>query len=114
VWDYIKFMLSAESQSQWAAATGYVPVNEAAVEVEPLVTTYAEDPRFKVAYDSVLNTPDVPTAVGPLLGPLREVRLLTADALAAVFQGADPASALSGAAARANALIEEYNLRYAD
>jgi sn-glycerol 3-phosphate transport system substrate-binding protein len=114
VWDYIKFMLSAESQSQWAAATGYVPVNEAAVEVEPLVTKYAEDPRFKVAYDSVLNTPDVPTAVGPLLGPLREVRLLTADALAAVFQGADPASALSEAAARANALIEEYNLRYAD
>lgn len=109
VWDYIKFLLTAESQSEWAAATGYVPVNEGALELEPLATTYGDDARFRVAYDSLLATPDVPTAVGPLLGPQREIRGLTSRALAAVFQGADPATALAQAAADANSLIANYN-----
>ena len=48
-WDYIQFVTSAQSQSTWAAATGYVPIREDALELEPLKTKYATDPRFKVA-----------------------------------------------------------------
>jgi sn-glycerol 3-phosphate transport system substrate-binding protein len=110
VWDFIKFLLTAQAQSTWAAATGYVPVNEAAVELDPLATTYRDDPRFRVAYDSLLNTSDAPTSVGPVLGPQREIRGLTSRALASVFQGADPAEALASAARDANSLIEQYNL----
>jgi hypothetical protein len=61
-----------------------------AAEVEPLATTYAQDPRFKVAYDSLIETPDEPTAVGPLLGPQRAIRVLTSRALATVLGGGDP------------------------
>lgn len=107
-WDYIQYLVSAEAQSQWSAATGYLPLNDGATAVEPLQSVYTDDPRFKVAYDSLVSTPDEPTAVGPLLGPQREVRLLTARALAEVFNGTDPATALSEAATQANTLLTEY------
>ena len=48
-WDFIEYLVSAEAQSQWAAGTGYVPVNTGALEVAPLSDTYATDPRFRVA-----------------------------------------------------------------
>lgn len=107
-WDFVQYLVSAEAQSQWSAATGYLPLNDGAAALEPLKTIYADDPRFSVAYESLVSTPDDPTAVGPLLGPQREVRLLTARALAAVFNGTDPATALAEAATQANTLLTEY------
>ena len=38
---------------------------------------------------------DDPSAVGPVLGPLREVRTVAATMIATVFGGADPATALA-------------------
>ncbi len=64
-WDYVKFLVSAEAQSQWASESGYSPVRDDATEVDPLATTYADDPRFRVAYDQVNFTADDFTAVGP-------------------------------------------------
>ena len=100
-WDYIQFLVGAESQSTWAAATGYVPVREDALELEPLTTTYATDPRFKVAYDQLLAGGDDPTSLGPVLGPLREVRTVTAGAVAAIFGGADVQPSTLGRRGRA-------------
>ena len=48
---HVQFLVEAQSQSTWAAATGYVPVRSDAVELEPLATKYANDPRFAVAYE---------------------------------------------------------------
>jgi sn-glycerol 3-phosphate transport system substrate-binding protein len=107
-WDYITYLVSAAVQSDWAASTGYVPVNEGALAVEPLASRYGADPRFKVAYDSLLNTPNEPWNVGPLMGPQREIRVLTSQALAAVLQGADASSALADAANKANGLLANY------
>jgi sn-glycerol 3-phosphate transport system substrate-binding protein len=107
-WDYIQYLVSAAVQSDWAASTGYVPVNEGALTVEPLATTYADDPRFRVAYDSLLNTTNEPWNVGPLMGPQREIRTLTSQALAAVLQGADVATTLADAAGKANGLLANY------
>lgn len=110
-WDYITFLTSAEVQSQWAAATGYVPINSGALALDPIKSLYESDPRFRVAYDQVAATPEVPTSRGPVLGPLREVRATAASAVAEVLQGGDPASALTDSAAIANALITDYNSR---
>ncbi len=108
-WDFVQYLLSAEVQSQWAAATGYVPVHTGAVELDPIRTLYTTDPRFAVAYEQVLETPDAPSALGPVLGPLREVRVTAAQAMGRIMGGDDPATALADAAAVANALIAEYN-----
>ncbi|MFZ4810734.1 MAG: ABC transporter substrate-binding protein [Ilumatobacteraceae bacterium] len=110
-WDFIQFLVSAESQSTWASATGYVPMRDDAVALDPLKTTYATDPRFRVAYDSLVATPNEPTAIGPLLGPQREVRTLTSKALATILTGGDVAASLTDAATQANQLLADYAAR---
>lgn len=110
-WDYVQFLVDTQSQSTWAAATGYAPVRPDALELEPLATTYRDDPRFRVPYDQLTAESDDPAANGPVLGPQREVRDATSQALAEVFGGADPATAIADAATKANALILSYNER---
>jgi sn-glycerol 3-phosphate transport system substrate-binding protein len=110
-WDFIEYLVSPEVQSLWATLTGYVPVRADALEVEPAVSVYADDPRFRVAYDQLIGSPDDLALQGPILGPQREVRTVTARAVADIFAGADVQTALSGAAQQSNALITDYNAR---
>jgi sn-glycerol 3-phosphate transport system substrate-binding protein len=90
-WDFVSFVTQAEQQSQWAAATGYVPVRTDALGIDPLKTRLAKDPRFAVAYT--------------------QLRTVTANQVAAIFDGADVATSLSAAAQQANVLIDSYNAR---
>jgi sn-glycerol 3-phosphate transport system substrate-binding protein len=110
-WDFISWLLSAEVQSDIAASTGYVPVNSGAVDVEPLRSLYGNDPRFKVAYDQIAQTPDTPAMTGPILGPQREIRVTAAAAVGRILNGGDPATELATAAADADALLDDYNAR---
>jgi len=110
-WDFLTYLVGAQQQSEWAAATGYVPNRTDALTLDPYKTTVANDPRFNVAYQQLLDTPDVPTSAGPVVGPLREVRTVLANAVASVFNGTDPKTALDDAAAQSNALIADYNAR---
>ena len=64
-WDYIQYLTSAQSQSTWAAATGYVPVRDDALDLDPIKTTYATDPRFKVAYDQIAGRRGRPDVARP-------------------------------------------------
>ena len=64
-----------------------------------------------IAYDQLIGSPDDLALQGPILGPQREVRTVTARAVADIFAGADVQTALSGAAQQANALIADYNAR---
>jgi sn-glycerol 3-phosphate transport system substrate-binding protein len=110
-WDYITYLEAAQQQSTWAVDTGYVPTRTDAADVDPLKSTLAKDPRFGVAAAQLAATPDAPTSVGPLTGPLREIRTVLANAVAAIFGGADVKASLDGAAQQANDLIAQYNAR---
>jgi sn-glycerol 3-phosphate transport system substrate-binding protein len=110
-WDYITYLTGAQQQSEWSSVTGYVPVRTDALTIDPLKTTLATDPRFAVAYDQLLATPEAPTSVGPIVGPLREVRTVTAQGVSAIFGGADVATTLAAAAQQADAIIADYNAR---
>ena len=68
-WDFITYLVSAEIQSRWASETGYVPVRSDSVDIEPLATTYATDPRFKVPYDQLLTSVEGEASLSPVLGP---------------------------------------------
>jgi sn-glycerol 3-phosphate transport system substrate-binding protein len=107
-WDFMQYMVQPEVQSLFAAATGYVPVRDDALEVEPAASLYRDDPRFRVAYDQLVKTPDSPALQGPILGPQREIRNITANAVAEIFNGGDVQAALSNAAAQSNALLTNY------
>jgi sn-glycerol 3-phosphate transport system substrate-binding protein len=108
-WDFTQFLVSPEVQSTFASQTGYVPVRDEALEIEPALSVYRDDPRFRVAYDQLVATPDSPASQGPILGPQREIRTITARAVAEVFGGGDVHTALSNAAAQANELLAAYN-----
>jgi len=110
-WDFITYLVGAQQQSQWAAATGYIPVRTDALELDPYKSTLATDPRFGVAYEQLLSSPDAATSAGPVMGPLREVRSVLATAIAAIFDGADVTATLNAAADQSNGLITDYNIR---
>lgn len=110
-WDFISYLISPQSQSTWAAATGYIPIRSSALDLEPIASTYTNDPRFKVAYDQLLEAAESAAAIGAVLGPQREIRTLTARAIATVLQGGDVATTLTEAAKQANALLADYIAR---
>ena len=110
-WDFLTYLVGAQVQSEWAVATGYVPNRTDALDLEPYKGTVAADPRFAVAYQQLLDTPDAPTSAGPVVGPLRQVRSVLATAVAAVFNGEDVQTVLDAAAEQANGLIADYNAR---
>lgn len=110
-WDFVEFLVAAEQQSEWAAATGYIPVRNDARDLEPYKSTLAADPRFGVALDQLLASPDSLTSAGPVVGPLREIRAVLAIAVAGILAGADVQSTLTDAAAQADGLIADYNAR---
>jgi len=108
-WDFITYLVSAQSQSEWAVQTGYVPIRTDALDLDPVASKYVEDPRFRVAYDQLIGSPDEPALQGPILGPQRDVRVVTALAVAEILEGGDVQAALSAAAEQANLLIADYN-----
>lgn len=72
---------------------------------------YDQDPRFRVAYDQLVGPSGDAVLEGPILGPQREVRSVTARAVGEIFAGADVQESLSTAAALANALLADYGAR---
>jgi sn-glycerol 3-phosphate transport system substrate-binding protein len=106
-WDYITYLVSAPVQSEWTVLTGYLPLRDDALELEPAKSKVEEDPRYRVAYDQLLSSPDV-AANGPLLGPHRQIRAETANAVAAILTGAEVAPTLADAAALAEAYLADY------
>jgi sn-glycerol 3-phosphate transport system substrate-binding protein len=110
-WDYVKYLTSPQAQSTWSAGTGYVPIRDSAVNLDPIKALFTSDPRYKVAYDQLLAGAVTPATAGPVLGPQSQVRSETAKAMESIFGGADVKGALDSAATNANALISDYNKR---
>jgi sn-glycerol 3-phosphate transport system substrate-binding protein len=115
-YEFAKFLSSPKIQSEWAAATGYVPVSKSAATMSPLKERYAQQPDYKVAYDQLLAGPVNAATAGPVLGPYgsaREgMRGAIVDALSGMLEGKlTPAQAVAKAADDANAAIADYNER---
>lgn len=109
-WDYISFMVAAQQQADWGSATGYVPVRTDANELEPMKSTL-DDPRFGVAQKALSELPAGPASAGPVVGPLREIRLVMAEGIAKILTGADVATQLAQMQTQADNLIADYNAR---
>jgi len=115
-YEFAKYLAQPKTQSEWAAATGYVPVSRSAVTLSPLAERYARQPEYKVAYDQLLAGPENDATAGPVVGPYgakgEGLRGAMIDGLSRMLDGrATPEQAIARAAAEANAAIEEYNSR---
>ena len=74
-------------------------------------STYADDPRFKVAFDQVAGGRRRPASVGPMLGPLREVPRRDRPCGRQDHERRRRPDGADEAAAQANALIADYLAR---
>ncbi len=111
-WEFIKWLLEPEQQAEWFAGSGYLPVRVSAYDLPAAENAIAEYPLFRLPVDLFLETPSTQESLGPLLGPMRDVREVVATAMEETVVGSkDPIEALDDAAAEANDIIENYNRR---
>jgi sn-glycerol 3-phosphate transport system substrate-binding protein len=108
---FATFLASAQSQSTWAAGTGYIPIRTDATTLEPISTTWAQNPLYRIAYDQLQRGQDNAATAGPVIGAMEPVRDAVINAEQSIFQGSDPVGALNNAASTANAAITDYESR---
>jgi sn-glycerol 3-phosphate transport system substrate-binding protein len=114
VWEYLKFLTTPESQAEWGAGTGYVPIRESAVDLPAIQNLWRETPGYKVAYDQLLSGVDDIATQGPVIGAYQAVRDAVLAGEQQMFtQGTSPAAALNSAANQSNSAMQEYNSRVA-
>ena len=69
-WEFVKFLVSPESQAYWNAQTGYFPVTVAAQEEQVFKDNIAQYPQFQTAIDQLHDSS--PEYVGALLSVFSE------------------------------------------
>jgi sn-glycerol 3-phosphate transport system substrate-binding protein len=110
-WQFAKFLNEPDTQAEWSAGTGYVPVRKAAVGLPVLQQRWAEIPGFKVAYDQLVGGVVNAATAGPVIGDYQGVRDVVLDSEQQMFGGMAPSAALKLARKNADAKIQEYNSR---
>jgi sn-glycerol 3-phosphate transport system substrate-binding protein len=110
-WQYIKYLVGAASQAEWAAGTGFIPIRKSALTEPSLVAAWAKLPFERVAYEQVLASPANTATAGPANGAQAQVDLALQSAMSQLSQGLAPDAALRQAAAASNQAISAYNSR---
>ncbi|MBT2218041.1 ABC transporter substrate-binding protein [Virgibacillus dakarensis] len=105
-WEFIKYMVSPEVQSEWAASTGYVPVTPEAAKISPLKDKYNEHEQFKIAYDALNNTKPTNATAGPSIEQLK-VSEEIAQSLEKLVQGQSVDEILNEAEENVNRILQE-------
>lgn len=108
-WEFVKFLISPESQAYWNAQTGYFPVTTAAQE-EPVFKENVEKyPQFQTAIDQLHDSS--PEYGGALLSVFPEARATVESEIENLLNGnADVEKTVKNMADAINKSIEEYNL----
>ncbi|WP_040978237.1 ABC transporter substrate-binding protein [Oceanobacillus jeddahense] len=105
-WEFIKYMVSPEVQSEWAAETGYVPVTPEAAEIEPLSEVYSEYEQFENAYHALNNTKPSASTAGPSIEQL-EISEIVAQSFERLLQGENPEEVLQQTEEEINRMLQE-------
>jgi sn-glycerol 3-phosphate transport system substrate-binding protein len=112
VWEYMKFLTNPQTQADFAAGTGYVPIRKSSVDLPAVQQLWAKTPGYKVAYDQLVTGADNIATQGPVIGDYQGVRDSVLAAEQAMFsQGLSPKATLARAASNSNDKIAEYNAR---
>lgn len=108
-WEFVKFLISPESQAYWNAQTGYFPVTTAAQEEPVFKENVKKYPQFQTAIDQLHDSSS--KYVGALLSVFPEARATVESEIENLLNGnADVKTAVKNMADAINKSIEEYNL----
>jgi ABC-type glycerol-3-phosphate transport system substrate-binding protein len=59
-WKYMQFLTEAETQSEWAQATGYLPVNPKTLELDDMKSYIAKNPYVTFASEDLADSSALP------------------------------------------------------
>ncbi|SHK62646.1 ABC transporter substrate-binding protein [Hespellia stercorisuis] len=108
-WEFVKFLISPESQAYWNAQTGYFPVTVAAQDEAVFKDNIAQYPQFQTAIDQLHDSK--PEYAGALLSVFPEARATAETEIETMLNGTeDVDTAVKNMAESINKSIEEYNL----
>jgi sn-glycerol 3-phosphate transport system substrate-binding protein len=111
-WKFIKWFAEPEQQAEWFAGSGYLPIRNSAYDLPAAKEIIAKYPPFQIPADLFPKTATTTAALGPLLGPIRQVHDGVTDAIESMVSGsASPDEAMEAAVKTGNAAIKEYNDR---
>ncbi len=108
-WEFIKFLVSAESQAYWNSQTGYFPVTTEAHNEAVFKENVEKYPQFMTAIDQLHDSS--PESAGALLSVFPESRQIVETEIENLLNGNESAEeAVAKMAEQINNAIEEYNL----
>lgn len=108
-WEFVKFLVSPESQAYWNAQTGYFPVTVAAHEEPVFKENLEKYPQFGTAIDQLHDS--TPQSAGALLSVFPEARQVVETEIENMLNGnSSPEEAAGKMAEQINKAVEEYNL----
>ena len=111
-WTFIKWLMEPEQQAEWFAGSGYLPIRNSAYDLHAAKDIIAKYPEFQIPVDLFAKTATTTAALGPLLGPIQQVRDAIAEAIESMLSGAaSPEEAMAAAVRNGNAAIKDYNGR---
>lgn len=108
-WEFVKYLISPESQAFWNAETGYFPVNVNAHDEDVFKENIAKYPQFETAIDQLHDS--APQYAGALLSVFSEARAIVESEIESMLNGNETVDeAVDSMASQINDAIEEYNL----
>ena len=108
-WEFVKFLISPESQAFWNAETGYFPVNVDAHDEDVVKENIEKYPQFETAIDQLHDS--APQYAGALLSVFSEARAIVESEIESMLNGNETVDeAVDSMASQINDAIEEYNL----
>ncbi len=107
-WEFIKFMISPESQAYWNSMTGYFPITVDTAKEQVFKDNMAKFPQFQTAIDQLhASSPQYQGALG---ASFVEIRQITEKEVENMLNGTKtPAQAAIDIAKQANEAIKIYN-----
>ena len=107
--EFVKFLISPESQACWNEQTGYFPVTTKAQDEQVFKDNIAKYPQFETAIDQLHDSS--PKYCGALLSVFPEARATVESEIEAMLNGKeDVDTAVKNMADKINKSITEYNL----
>lgn len=108
-WEFVKFLISPESQAFWNAETGYFSVNVDAHDEDVFKENIEKYPQFQTAIDQLHDS--APQYAGALLSVFSEARAIVESEIESMLNGNEAVDeAVDSMASQINDAIEEYNL----
>lgn len=105
--EFIKFMVSPESQAEWAKSTGYFSVTTEAYELKDMTEYLEKNPEFKTAINQLREENN---SSGALLGVFPEARASIEENIEKLLNNEiKPEEAVDNAAKTINNALDKYN-----